>query len=163
MTTTNPGGSMNPALDSRARFEAKFSAPPYEWKLQRFDSDGAFPWAGQYVSQPVQFAWEAWQAAIASMPQPQPAQPLTGVKTRYMTLMGTGARIPFAVLNEEWAQNNHGQSLARLQERGGLCPTEALAIIERRRWRAMDADEALHEVLRRVDRITAPSKPEAAP
>jgi len=46
-------------------------------------------------------------------------------------------------LNEEWAQRNHGQSLKRLNERGGLSPCEAAAIIERRRYDRMPADAAI--------------------
>jgi hypothetical protein len=55
-------------------------------------------------------------------------------QVRYMPIMKTPLAIPFALLNEEWAQRNHGQSLARLAERGGLGPCEALAIVKRERW-----------------------------
>ncbi len=53
---------MNQALDSRARFEAKFSAAPYGYNMRRDDEhpDGYHYWE-------VDAAWEAWQAAIASM------------------------------------------------------------------------------------------------
>jgi len=51
-------------------------------------------------------------------------------------------------LNEEWAQKNHGQSLRRLNERGGLSASEAAAIIERRRWRQMPIAFALDVVKR---------------
>jgi hypothetical protein len=47
------------------------------------------------------------------------------------------------------ALRNHGQTLARLAERGGLSACEALAIIEDRRWSAMDAGAA-HEKLARL-------------
>ncbi len=52
--------------------------------------------------------------------------------------------VPWALLapHEAQAQINHGQSLERLAERGGLSPCEALAIIEDRRWRRMHEDEA---------------------
>jgi hypothetical protein len=49
---------------------------------------------------------------------------------------------PFSLFNEEQARRNHGQSLRRLAERGGLSWCEAAAIIERREWRAMDDAEA---------------------
>jgi hypothetical protein len=51
--------------------------------------------------------------------------------------------IPWGLLNEEWAQRNHGQSLSILAQRGGLDPTEVAAIIERRRWRPMFLIDAL--------------------
>jgi hypothetical protein len=57
-----------------------------------------------------------------------------------------GLCIPLDVLNEEWAQNNHGQSLARLKERGGLSMCEAAAIVERRKWRAMSNKDALNVI-----------------
>ncbi len=52
----------------------------------------------------------------------------------WMPIMHTKIAVEFSVLNEEWARKNHGQSLARLAERGGLDAGEALAIIERRPW-----------------------------
>ena len=51
--------------------------------------------------------------------------------------------IPYTILNEYQAQRNHGQSLARLNERGGLAPCEAVAIIERRLWHKMPIREAI--------------------
>lgn len=53
---------MNPALDSRARFEATFGAPPHSYDLRR---DAEIPEDYHYWE--AQAAWEAWQAAIASM------------------------------------------------------------------------------------------------
>lgn len=46
--------------------------------------------------------------------------------------IGCPEYIPFSILSEQWAKNNHQQTLDRLNERGGLCVYEALAIIERR-------------------------------
>jgi hypothetical protein len=54
--------------------------------------------------------------------------------------------IPMELLNEEWAKRNHGQTLDRLNERGGLCPSEMLAIIEKRRWEKMDTREAIDKI-----------------
>jgi hypothetical protein len=56
------------------------------------------------------------------------------------------------VLNEEWAQKNHHQTLTRLAERGGLSLCEAAAIIQRRPWRQMSDADAL-EVLKKVNNI----------
>lgn len=50
--------------------------------------------------------------------------------------------IRWDALNEEWAQKNHGQTLKRLAERGGLSPCEALANIERRQWTRIDLNAA---------------------
>ena len=69
-----------------------------------------------------------------------------------MKIMGakTLLAIPMEMLlpHEKQALSNHGQSLHRLNERGGLCPVEALGIIEGRSWgelrgRSESADEAL--------------------
>lgn len=54
--------------------------------------------------------------------------------------------IDMALLNEEWARNNHGQSLDRLAERGGLSPCEAIAIISRRRWNSIPDDVAVNQL-----------------
>lgn len=40
--------------------------------------------------------------------------------------------------HERQAMRNHGQTLSRLAERGGLGACEAVAIIEDRRWHRMD-------------------------
>jgi lambda repressor-like predicted transcriptional regulator len=46
------------------------------------------------------------------------------------------------VPHEAQAQANHGQSVARLSERGGLSPCEAVAILLDRRWEPMDEEAA---------------------
>lgn len=55
-----------------------------------------------------------------------------------MPIMGATllSEIPFAMIapHEAQAQRNHGQSLERLAQRGGLAACEALDIIEGRRW-----------------------------
>lgn len=55
-----------------------------------------------------------------------------------MPIMGSKlmCEIPWAMVapHEVQARSNHGQSLARLAERGGLCAAEALDILEGRRW-----------------------------
>lgn len=61
----------------------------------------------------------------------------------WMPLMGTGLAIRFDVLNEAQAQRNHGQSLKRLRERGGLGPDEALAIAEKQKWRSRDIEGSI--------------------
>jgi len=61
--------------------------------------------------------------------------------------IGYPKNIPFSILNEEWAQKNHGQSLKTLADRGGLDTSEALAIIQRRSWHKMDEQESLNELL----------------
>ena len=55
-----------------------------------------------------------------------------------MPIMGAElmSEIPFAMIapHEAQAQRNHGQSLERLAQRGGLAACEAIDIIEGRRW-----------------------------
>lgn len=72
-----------------------------------------------------------------------------------MSVMGSKhlKSMPMAMLNEKQAKRNHGQSLARLAERGGLCPAEALAIMEGLSWGAVKVCEEndlllLHKVER---------------
>ena len=48
------------------------------------------------------------------------------------------------VAHEEQAMKNHGgQTLARLAERGGLCCSELMSVLEDRPWHSMDAVEAI--------------------
>lgn len=55
-----------------------------------------------------------------------------------MPIMGAMlmSEIPFAMIepHEAQAKRNHGQTLERLAQRGGLAASEALDIIEGRRW-----------------------------
>ena len=56
--------------------------------------------------------------------------------------------IPWGVIapHEAQAQRNHGQSLERLAERGGLGVCEAVAILEDRPWHKMDQVVALEQL-----------------
>lgn len=64
----------------------------------------------------------------------------------------TRKTIPWKMIasHERQAQANHQQTLARLHERGGLAPCEAVAVLEDRRWMQMDAlaaDARLEELV----------------
>lgn len=58
--------------------------------------------------------------------------------------------IPHDVIgcHEKQAMINHGQTLQRLAERGGLSYCEALAVIEDRKWTRIEQDEAKPKVLK---------------
>jgi len=60
---------------------------------------------------------------------------------RCRKINGCPSEIPDGLLNEEWAQINHSQSLSRLNERGGLTLEEALAIIQKRKFYQLDSPE----------------------
>lgn len=72
---------------------------------------------------------------------------------RRFPIMG-GPSIPWEMIApcERQAQSNHQQSLERLAERGGLDPTEALAVLESRRWHRMDPAFALASLAEAVRR-----------
>ncbi len=54
--------------------------------------------------------------------------------------------VPWEMLSphEDQAWKNHGQSLARLAERGGLGWAEILAILEDKKWREIEKDGFVH-------------------
>jgi len=56
--------------------------------------------------------------------------------------------VPWRLLapHEAQALKNHGQTLERLAERGGLCLSEIVAVLEDRKWRPMSGAEALHRL-----------------
>lgn len=56
--------------------------------------------------------------------------------------------IPWDIIepHEKQAEINHGQTLKRLAERGGLSPCEAVAILEDRVWRPMDLLESINRL-----------------
>lgn len=58
--------------------------------------------------------------------------------------------VPLDMLSDQWAQRNHYQSLIRLDERGGLCPSEMMANIERRAWHRMDENEAAQKLAKLI-------------
>ena len=67
-------------------------------------------------------------------------------------ILGTNLSIPWSVIrsHEFQAQKNHGQTLKRLSERGGLDWTEALAVLTDQPWSRMDETKAKHQVLQIV-------------
>jgi hypothetical protein len=71
----------------------------------------------------------------------------TKERERYRVAFPSGG-VPWSLFepHREQAQKNHGQALERLAERGGLGPDEMLAIIEGRRWHAMDEADALAQL-----------------
>jgi hypothetical protein len=62
--------------------------------------------------------------------------------------------IPMFLLNEEQAQTNHMQTLQRLAERGGISPDEAIAIMDRRKWKPIPTKAALEMLDRRISAVS---------
>lgn len=60
-------------MTEREQFEATFSAPPYEFRMERWGGRAA--WAGNYKSYYVQCAWDGYQLARAALAQPVAAEP----------------------------------------------------------------------------------------
>jgi len=73
-----------------------------------------------------------------------------------------GMFIPMDILSENGAQKNHGQTLSRLNERGGLSFVEAAYIINGERWNyknPMSDDAALIIIFNAMMQISANSCP----
>jgi DNA repair exonuclease SbcCD ATPase subunit len=70
--------------------------------------------------------------------------------------------VPMDLLNEETAQQNHQQSLARLAERGGMAPCEILANMGRRKWMKMDLAIAVKGLIVRCEQHPQPNSGTAA-
>lgn len=49
----------------------------------------------------------------------------------------------FLAPHQAQAHKNHAQSLESLADRGGLCASEMVAVVEDRRWQAMSDDRAV--------------------
>lgn len=60
--------------EQRDRFEALFSAPPYEWCVDKHCGRKS-AWPGQYRIYHVQAAWDAYQAAVPEGWQMVPKEP----------------------------------------------------------------------------------------
>ena len=65
----------------------------------------------------------------------------------YMPIIGTGLALRMDKLNERQAQINHSQTLERLADRGGLSPSEALAVMERRAFTNIPESVALIKIM----------------
>ncbi len=74
--------------------------------------------------------------AVAVKPEPRPQFPILG---------GGGAKFDLRLVldHREQAVLNHGQSVTRLAERGGLAWTELYAVLHDKSWKAMDTNEAM--------------------
>lgn len=75
--------------------------------------------------------------------------PIMGYFSRAKWKYIGGTSIPWDMISthEKQAMNNHGgQSLERLDQRGGLSACEALAVLEDRNWTPMDDDEAYGKI-----------------
>jgi hypothetical protein len=67
-----------------------------------------------------------------------------------LELLGCPRSVPWSLVasHEAVARYNHGgQTLKRLNERGGLSPCELCAVIEDRAWRKMSRDESVVRIL----------------
>lgn len=92
-------------------------------------------------------AIDAESALAAPQSQQEPTEPVA-----WFPLLGTGLAIRRNLLNEEFAQRNHSQTLTRLAERGGLSIDEAVANISRTQWKSRETKDALAELAK----LTAP-------
>lgn len=59
---------------------------------------------------------------------------------------------PWAIVakHEKQADRNHGQTLRRLAERGGLAPCELVAVLEDRAWHRMKDEDAWRAIYKHV-------------
>ena len=66
-----------------------------------------------------------------------------GSDSKWFPIMG-GPRIPWAMIepHESQAEINHGQSLKRLAQRGGLNPYEAVHVLLDRKWGGVVVDDS---------------------
>lgn len=65
----------------------------------------------------------------------------------------TKTYVPWEWVAPHWeqAKKNHGQTLERLSERGGLAISELAAVLEDREWRRMEDEEAWCAVYATID------------
>ena len=102
-------------------------------------------------------------AGCGSTPVSQASRPNCSSCERRFPIM-EGPSIPwwFIASHEAQAKLNHDQTLERLAERGGLSPTEALAVLEDRRFsRGFNAEtdrKRLTEIVTELDRPSQDQK-----
>lgn len=83
------------------------------------------------------------------------------VQTGYPHSHEQGVCVPLALVmpHEKQADRNHGQTLHRLAERGGLSACELAAVLEDREWRAMPEHEGWAAIFRAAAQATRPEAP----
>lgn len=65
---TSPALPRTPCSPLRKAFEAWISAPPFERRITRNSDDATkHAWPGHYLEYEVQLAWDAWDAAAATI------------------------------------------------------------------------------------------------
>jgi hypothetical protein len=73
--------------------------------------------------------------------------PIAPAPDKWFPLLGTGLAMKRSLLNERQAQLNHSQTLDVLASRGGLCPVEAMAVMESRSYSNRDQVVALRALI----------------
>lgn len=76
-------------------------------------------------------------------------QSMSSEVMRKYAALGCPKSIPWAVIapHERQADRNHGQTLKRLAERGGLSACEAVAVLEDRDYRRMTDEAAVARLI----------------
>jgi len=83
--------------------------------------------------------------------------PYTRQEVDALESLGCPRSVPWSLVapHEAQAQRNHGQTLERLHERGGLAPCELCAVLEDRRWRRMADGDAVDVILEAIAKTQA--------
>jgi hypothetical protein len=91
--------------------------------------------------------WTDHEAIVARLTAERDAALAGAVKSRstFPILNGNGARIDLQLVIDHggWAKDNHGQTVNRLAERGGLSWCELYAVLHNKRWEKIDTNEAM--------------------
>lgn len=98
----------------RQEFEAKFSRPPYEFGMERFGDNSA--WPGNYRDYHTQCAWEGYRAARTPSQAPAPGDAGVVEALRPMT---------DAQADELWGEANRGFCIERDDYLKAVRDTEA--------------------------------------
>jgi lambda repressor-like predicted transcriptional regulator len=118
------------------------------------------PWRKMDIQEAYRTVMKIVAAGVPA-PKSPPAPPYGGVRL-FPILSSYSERIPGAPRSIPWdivapheaqAKENHDQSLERLAQRGGLGWDEMAAVLEDRRWRKMDEQEAYRTVMKIVDAL----------
>lgn len=82
---------------------------------------------------------------------------------RELERLGCPRSVPWRLLapHEKQALRNHGQTMQRLAERGGLSPAELMCVLEDKHWsERVDDAAAVPDLLRVVAALQPPPAPE---
>lgn len=130
---------MNDTRPQKCRFRLRDEGKPYPKSSCQSCGKGIFTGMGSVCATPAVAASQPAETVINTDSHQRV------VRETFPILGQHGATIDLQLVKDHGsqAQSNHGQTVARLAQRGGLSWCELYAVLHNQRWQKMDENEAI--------------------